>query len=309
MVSMRMSLVMLIVASACTDPVATSDDGDHIDDVPLQCSSPVPCPAPSSSWKQTICGQLHDFETDASLGGSVGTACTSPTSAGPCSLAIEAYDALAFAQNPGAAAPLPHGGVEIDTCGRYRITDIDVTGISAFIGVAIDDVASPGPAGTTVPVAVVTPRVAGTATDSLEAWIVRESTTAQWTSSGGPALADGVFVPVFRAHMLGTPGSDPRELQPGVTATKQGSPAQAYYFAADTMERVTVDAAAEATGANGTVLVPGAVIEDLLVYSGTGGLGDPASCRWGTYLGASIPGVVFIQIFRPIGVIGETCTL
>ena len=309
MVSMRMSIVMVIVASACTDPVAMSDEDDGNDDVMLQCSSPSPCPAPSSPSKQTICGQLYDFENDATLGGSVGTACTSTTSSGPCSLSIEAYDALAFASNPASATPLQHGGVAIDTCGRYRITDIDVTGTSSFIGVVIDDVANPGPAGTTVPVAIATPRAAGTATDQLEAWIVRESTTAQWATSGGPTLADGVFVPVFRAHMLGTPGTDPRELQLGVTVTKHGNPAQAYYFAADTMERVTVDTAAEATGANGTVLVPDAVIDDLIVYSGTGGLSDPASCRWRLHAGASIPGVVFIQIFRPIEVIGETCAL
>lgn len=305
LVSTRLWVGVILFASACAD---TPDEGEGgSDEVKLQCSTPLSCPAPSSSSKQTICGQLYDLTTNQSLGGSVGHKCNQVTTDGPCSLGIEAYDAIAFGTNPVTSAPLAHGAVDIDSCGRFRISDVDVTSIGPFVALAVDDVAQPGPAGTTVSVVVATPRSGGTATDGVEAWVVSESTTTLWSSSGGPPLAGGVFVPMFRAHKLGTLQTDPRQPQSGVTFSTVAT-VEDYYFAAASMDRTTIDTTAVATGANGTALVVGASITDAVVYGGTGGL-DAAKCRWEMHAAMTVPNSVFVQIFRPADVLGETCPL
>lgn len=309
LVSTRISLVVMVVAAACAAPGAMSGDDDEPgEDVRLQCNVPLACPAPSSATKQTICGQLYDLETGAMLRDAAASACTTIAESGPCSLGIEVYDAISFADNSATTTPLTHGAVEIDGCGRFVIPDIDVNAIGPFVGLAIDDPANPGPTGSTVTVAIAARKSAGTATDGVEAWVVKESTTTQWTSTGGPALSGGVFVPMFRAHKLGTPDTDPFEPQSGVTFTSLGS-TQEFYFEAETMPRTTVDTAAVATGVNGTVLVSSASIHDGATYSGSGGLDDPDSCRWSIHPGMSQPYIVFVQIFRPLDQVGFQCSL
>ena len=76
-------------------------------------------------------------------------------------------------------------------------------------------------------------------------------------------------------------------------------------MACDWTCRALETSAAGATGANGTALFRGANLGEL--YSGQGGL--PAACRWDIHAGASTPGVVFVQVFRPISVPGMTCPL
>jgi hypothetical protein len=311
LVSTRISLVAMVVAVACADPGPTSggDDDDGTQDVRIQCAAPVACPAPTSATKQSLCGQIYNFENNDKLLGSSSGACTATTESGPCALTIKPHDAIAFAQNPAQVAPLAHGSAEIDGCGRFRITDIDTNAIGPFIALAVDDAAHVGPPGSTVTVAIATPKVAGTATDQLEAWVVKESTTTQWAASGGPALMDGVFVPVFRAHKLGTPETDPFEPQSGVTFTSLNTSLDDYYFGPEAVDRMTIDAAAVATGANGTVLVRGASIQDAVAHSGTGGLSDTTNCRWPRHAGMTSPGVVFIQLFRPTDQVGAQCPL
>jgi hypothetical protein len=169
----------------------------------------------------------------------------------------------------------------------------------------------PGPAGVTNMVGIATASLANTATKDLDAFIVKKSTSDAWTSSGGPPLdtMHGIYAPVYRGHRTGT------DLASGVTFTfgPNGSPPPVptmsdanrdFYFGVDT--RTTLSAGASATGSNGTALVAGASL--LEVYSGNGGL--PAECRWDIHAGASIPFVIFIQIFRPINNgPSATCTL
>lgn len=308
--SIRVSIAFVVVSSACGISSSGRTAGGDVAEDPgtaLQCSSSLTCSAPSSASKQTICGQIYDLETNAPLAeGPVGTPCTAVTASGACSLAIEAYDAIAFGTNPSSAPPVGHGAIEVDTCGRFRIPDVDVSAIGGpFVGLVVDDATGRGTAGTTVPVAVALPKVAGTASSGVETWIARESTVARWSYSRGPALSEGVFVPIFRAHQVGTAGTDPFELQSGVTVTRGGSVTEGFYFGATALERATVDAAAAATGANGTVLVRNASISEAVVYGGDGGL--ETGCRWAPHAGMSLPHTVFVQIFRPTNVIGETC--
>jgi hypothetical protein len=271
------------------------------------CCAPFACPTPTTATQQTICGQLYELETNTrfSAADATGARCAAtPTIDGPCSLSIEAYDAIAFASNPQGATPLAHGDVYIDDCGRYRVTDIEVPS-GPFIGLGIDDASGPGPSGTTVTVGLATPKVPMTATRDFEAFVVKATTTGMWAASGGPALAGGLYFMTFRAHRAGA--GDPRAPQAGVTVTKAGNPIadNDYYFAAAETTHQTIDAAAAVTGANGSALVTGASIADSVAYSGAGGLG--AGCRWSVHAGASLPGVVFIQVVRKLDAPGETC--
>jgi hypothetical protein len=106
------------------------------------CGSPVPCPQPSQG-KQTICGQLYDIETNENfaLGTSSGVRCdpAAPATSGPCALRINAYDALAFAQNP-MTTPLAVGDTYIDDCGRFRLSDVTLPTGAPFIALGIDDI-------------------------------------------------------------------------------------------------------------------------------------------------------------------------
>lgn len=88
------------------------DAGDGLVDATNSgvCGDPIACPVPSTG-KQTICGQLYDFETDQpfAASGPMGTRCQAGVTAGPCALNIRAYDGVAFGMNPGTAVPLPVG--------------------------------------------------------------------------------------------------------------------------------------------------------------------------------------------------------
>ncbi|HEU0032744.1 MAG TPA: hypothetical protein VFQ53_19065 [Kofleriaceae bacterium] len=263
------------------------------------------CPQPAAG-KQTICGQIYDIETGQPFQ-DVGATCmpcpATPTATGPCSLAIRAYDAVMFATNPQTATPLATGPIYIDDCGRYKVPDITVPG-NPFIGLGIDDAAAAnaGPAGTTNATGIATLKRVDTATKDVEAFIAKKSTTDQWTASGGPPISIGMYVTIFRAMSTGLAN------QAGVTVTRNGStiPADDYYFQATQATRTTVDAAANATGANGTAIVTNAKLGEL--YGAQQGP-LPAECRWSTAQGASLPFIVFVQIFRPVNASPATCTL
>jgi hypothetical protein len=266
------------------------------------CGAPIACPIPAAG-KQTICGQLYDFENDQpfAAGGATGARCQAGATAGPCSLGIRAYDAISFGMNPSTATPLAVGDTYIDDCGRYRLTDITLPP-GPFIGLGIDD-AMMGPAGTTNAVGVATPKVADTATRNFEAFIATKATTDQWAASGGPPMSGGIYAMVFRAGKTGTTN------RTGVTMTLRGSPVPAndFYFTAAETTRTTVEAAATVTGANGTALVTGASVADEVNYSGTGGL--PPECQYSTHAGVALPFILFVQVLRPINATGMTCPL
>ena len=271
------------------------------------CSATFACPTPAAG-KHTICGQIYDFQTNLKLAAAdpTGKKCTTPTATGPCALAIKPYDAIAFASNPSTAVPLANGGTEIDDCGHYRITNID-SPASPFIGLGFDDASGPGPGGTTVTVGIATLAMPPV-TNDLEGFIVAGSTTAMWAGTGGPTLATGMYAPVYRQHKV---VGDLLAPQAGVTFTRNGIsvPANDSYFVPTEITRQNIEPSAMTTGANGTALINNATIADGVSYSGSGGITDAVNCRWELHAGTSLPGIVFIQVFRPTNQAGKTCPL
>jgi hypothetical protein len=277
------------------------------------CSGAFACPAPAAG-KQTICGQLYNFadNTRFAAAGATGAQCSStPTTTGPCALQMLAFDALAFANAPTTTAPQATGPLYLDDCGRYRLPDITPPS-GPFIALGIDDAGQPfGPTGVTVTTGLAVQRMADAKTTNVEAWIVDRTTIGTWQATGGPMLADGIYAAVFRQHSCtstGTCTGDGFANQAGVTITKsmQQQPANDFYFQGEA-GRLHIDPAATSTSQNGTGLYTGASVSDGLVYSGTGGLTDPTNCQWETHAAASIPGLVFIQTFRPTSVVTHTC--
>ena len=304
------------------DPASTTADLDSSTGVSTcigtgtggGCSSAFACPAPASG-KQTICGQLYNFadNTKFAATGATGAQCpATPGSAGPCALQMLAFDAFAFSAAPSTTAPQATGPVYIDDCGRYRIPDITPPA-GPFIALGIDDAGQPfGPTGVTVTTGIAVQRVADMKNTNVEAWVVEQTTVGTWQATGGPMLADGIYAAVFRQHSCNSAGTctgDGFANQAGVTITKnmQQQPASDSYFQSEA-GRLHIDTAATATSQNGTTLYAGASVSDGLVYSGTGGLTDTANCQWETHAAASIPGLVFIQTFRPTAVVTHTCS-
>ncbi len=268
------------------------------------CTGTFVCPTPDGTH-QTACGQIYDVETGAPLvkTGATGALCTIGSEAsGPCALGIQTFDAVAFASNPATATPLANGGFDIDDCGRFRVKNITQPS-GPFIALGLDDAvpANAGPAGVTNTVGIAFPKAMGTATSRLEHFVAKASLTAGWTSSGGPTIASGIYMPLFRAHPATVASADS---QAGVTMTKTGStiPNDDFYFGSGATTRTTIEPAATATGPTGAALVTNGTLSGL--YSGTGGLGS--NCAWETHPGASVPQVLFIQIFHPVDE-GGTC--
>lgn len=271
------------------------------------CTAKIACPPPAAG-KQTICGQLYDFENNEPFAdaGATGAECTAGATTGPCALGIKSYDAVVFAMTGG--GELATGPVYIDDCGRYKIPDITQPGPPGFIALGIDDKAgTPGPSGVTNAVGVTATATPNTVTRDFEAFIVRAATYAGWAGSGGPSLTAGIYAPVYRGHRTGI------DLASGVTVTfapmsmptnMMTSMGRDFYFTSTATTRTTLDPPANATGMNGTALWSGATLAE--VYSGTGG-GIPTECLWEVHAAAAIPGVIFIQIFRPMNFPGMTC--
>ncbi len=296
------------------DPGTTAEDTDQSTGVTTcigtgagGCAARLACPTPTDGT-QTICGQIFDFETGQAFAdtGATGAQCSAATSGGPCSLGIHAFDAVALAMNPASTPPLTTGAVYIDDCGRYRIPGIAQPG-GPFIALAIDDAApaAMGPSGTTNATGVATAKMPSFATKDLDAYVVKGATAAGW---GMPPLANGIYAEVFHSKRTGA------DLATGVTFTfgpmgatppTMTSASRDFYFAAAATTRTTLDGNASATGANGTALISGANLGEQ--YSGTGGI--PTTCAWEIHAGAAIPGVVFIQSFRPTDAPGMTCPL
>lgn len=281
------------------------------------CSGTFACPTPASG-KQTICGQIYDITDNMPFhGAATGALCTGSETTGPCALKITPYDALLFGMSPTTTQPLPNGGFEIDDCGRYRVKDI--TPPSAFVGLGFDDKNATtvgDPAGITNTTGVATGASPDTATNGLEAWIAPKATTDMWTSSGGgsPTVANGIYVGIFRAHKCDANGNnctgDKFANQAGVTMTLGGTPLTSddYYFQAAETGHTTVDPAATATGANGTGLLKNASVNNNIMYSGTGGITDTTNCKWELKAAASLPNIVFFQVYRKINVPSHQCT-
>jgi hypothetical protein len=269
------------------------------------CGATFACPNAGAN-KQTICGQIYDFEdmSPFQADNAVGAVCAPGATTGPCALTIKAFDAIAFAM--GSTTELPHGTIYMDDCGRYRVPDIGAPG-GPYVALGLDDTAAAdaGPGGITNAAGVATPYTVNTSLNGFEAFIVRPATTASWQASGGPGIATGYYINVFRAH---TTGFAP---QAGVKAMKGSmviGAANAFYFVDNEVTHDTVDVNQHSTGANGTVLITGAGVGDGVVYTGDTTV-LPPECRWGLDPGATLPGVAFIQIKRPVNASGMTCGL
>jgi len=113
-----------------------------------------------------------------------------------------------------------------------------------------------------------------------------------------PTIAAGIYADIFRAHATGLAG------QAGVTVTKNGGTIHPkdFYFAAADATKDTIDASSQMTGVNGTALIIG---QNGAGYAGMGGLAT--DCVWAGGFAASVAGIVFVQVTRPIGAPGKTC--
>lgn len=269
------------------------------------CGATFACPTPASG-KESICGQIYDFEdmTPFQAPNAVGALCAAGATEGPCALTVKAFDAATFAGMPTSAPELAHGQVYLDDCGRYRMPDITAPG-SGLVALGIDDTAAAnaGPPGITTPSGVGGFFAPNTALNGFEAFIVHASTACKWQASGGPGLATGYYINVFRAHKTGF------EPMPGVKVTKNGADITTdFYFVADQVTHQTVDTSRMVTGANGTALVTGAGVGDGIVWTGDNSV-LPPECRWGLDAGATLAGIAFVQIKRPVNASGMTCGL
>ena len=271
------------------------------------CGAALACPTPAAG-KQTICGQLFDFES-----GDVFTTATSsgvrcdpamPSTAGPCAVRINAYDAIAFAMNP-MTAPLPVGDLYIDDCGRFRLTDVTPPAASPFIALGTDDIdpTKTGPMGVTNATGVALNTAPNMATKDIEAFTVPLSTVQKW--QGMPPLAGGIYAMVFRAKRA--PSKQP---QAGITVLKGGavSIADDNYFVSTDTTRERIDPTAMGTGANGTALVSNVSLAAGPTNTGTQGP-LPPECKWSSHAAQTVAGIVFIQILRPVNATGMTCNL
>jgi hypothetical protein len=273
------------------------------------CTGAFACLAPAAG-KMTVCGQIYNFvdDTDFKDATATGNKCAATTATGPCALALNAYNAMAFATNP-ATAPALAATFYMDDCGRFRLSDIADPGFP-LIGIGIDDAAAgaKGPGGVTQPVGIGFLYAAGMAVPGAEGYVVSKAQTDAWdasTPSGGPTVATGLYAMTFRAGKTGLTS------QAGVSVYKsatQITAPQLSYFS-NSANRTTLDGAATATSANGSALVTGASIADSLTWTGVGAFSgaDATNCDWEKHGGISLPNIVFIQNYRPTDKILKTC--
>lgn len=309
------ALALAITTTACDIYVDLDDDDRAVDgtlivfdaaidaptDAPFDqpnCALELPCPPPDAG-KATICGRLWDTQTDEQLRAATttGARCTAVTGDGPCSLRMQFYDALDFAMNPSTAVPLPAEEAFIDDCGRYRGHNMP-RATFGFIGISVDD--GPGTLDRHALTAVATSNGLAAPGTGFRAYATRHATDAAWTTTSGTtgqSLATrGVLLNVFAFH--GVPVA-------GVSVTRNGSliPNDDHYFSDAGVSRSTIDPQRTATGANGSALIVNS--SSPIAHSAVGGLTSP--CQWPSSLGASIPGVVFVQIKEAETPSGTAC--
>jgi hypothetical protein len=286
--------VSILPPTIC-DPVSTVEEVDEdgvvvcLGTVQEGCTGPLPCPTPDPG-KMSICGQLLDLETGATLevDGIVNARCdvANPSADGPCSMAIEFYDAIDFVNDPTNAPALPAEELIIDACGRFSAYNVPVP-MLGFVGIGIDDAGS-GDVHELSGVAM--EAASGESLRDTNAYVVRRSTVQSWTSTaddpfGAATFGDvGVYVPIFIHE---------GERVPGVRVTRGGSafPNDTYYFSDPDDTILTVDLAQDSTGANGAGLLVNS--PSIGLHSGTDS--EPAGCVWPDNQAATIAGVVFVQ--------------
>ncbi len=266
----------------------------------LDCAVPLPCPVPAAH-RATLCGRILDAETDEVVAAASPTrqACTGVTTSGPCSLRVRYFDAIDFAADPNGAIPLVPETSMVDDCGRFRATNM-MRAPLGFIAIVVDDAVGIMPAEAHVVTGVAyTNELASQSTD-VRAFATRRSTEQLWSMGAGltgQSFAQrGVLLKVF-VHQ-GEPVA-------GVTVRRNDAsvPADDYYFADAGRTRRLVDPVRSATGPNGSVLVLNS--PSPTDHGGAGS--EPAGCQWPRNLGASIPGVVSIDVVEPETPAGAAC--
>lgn len=268
----------------------------------LDCSVPLPCPPPDSG-KATVCGWIHDAETDEAVAVPNPTrqACSGATTTGPCSLRVRYYDALDFAMNPNGAVPITPQSAMVDDCGRFRATNLN-RATFGFIGIAVDDAPTVTPAEPHRITGVAFSNAAldgAEATRVVRAYATRVSTDQLWSAGAGisPSFGTrGVLLKVFVRN--GQPVA-------GVTARRNGTqvPADDLYFSDTGVTRRMIDPTRTSTGPNGSVLIINS--DTPIAHDGVGG--EPSGCQWPSNLAASIPGAVFVQRQEPETPAGAPC--
>jgi hypothetical protein len=298
---MRFLVIAAVVwAGGCLRIIDRDDEGDPDaivvsgDAAPLpdgawdqDCSVPLPCPPPPSSGV-SVCGWIHDAESDAVVVAENPTRqmCSGMTDIGPCSLRVRYFDALDFAGNPTSAQPITPETSMVDDCGRFRALNMPRPAFG-FLSIAVDD----GPGSTPV----VPHRLTSVAFSNAEAspgivraYTTRVSTDVIWSMSsgvGGMTFAErGALVKVFMYR--GQPRAN-------VTVRRNAEtiPAHDFYFSDTGITRTTIDPQRTYTGPDGSVLV----IESPVPIAHDAVGGEPAGCVWPANLGASTPGVVWID--------------
>lgn len=285
------------------DPQTTTPEVDQATGVTvcIGTGDGFPCPDGTSLTKQTVCGQLFNFENDAVFGNSMNCMkCDplAPTASGPCALKIQAYNAIGFTM--GNTNPLSVAESVIDSCGRFRLVDIDTPSAGPYIGIGVDDASGLGVAGVTITTASTVQTDGGKATKGVEAFVAPMALAIGW---GNGLLQSGAYAAIFRKHIEGPDdqlaGQEGVKIFFGPGPTEVTAGTNAFYFGATDDERTTIAAGAAMTGTNGTVLVNNATLQMSPYTGGTTGLGP--SCSWIGRNAVTVAGVLFTQVFRKTG--------
>ncbi|HVF35959.1 MAG TPA: hypothetical protein VND91_11610 [Candidatus Saccharimonadia bacterium] len=278
-------MLVLVPLSASGQVVADHVFVDGFESA-VDCSMELACAVPPSG-KSCISGQLTEAGSGAAMRAffNAGLACGEGAIGGPCNLRLTAYDAIAFASDPG-TAPLATTGAIVDGCGRFRFTTIDPPSFG-FVTIVADDAAGGAENDLHVPGATLHALGANQRLERFGIVAVRRDAVARWTISAGSPFGASSFADVGTI-LLQFSANIPAA---GATVLRNGSTIAGddYYFSdSNPAERLRVDAVLTSTGVNGAALV--APAGSPTSYSGFGG--EPAGCTWPSVVAASPAGVV-----------------
>lgn len=232
-----------------------------------------PCSGPIAAGRTCLYGQVYDLRTGK------------PHAGAPLQLA--AYEPIGFLFLPD---PKDLGHTTSDASGAYVIDNVEVSKLpSSLVAIAVTDVGGPGPTYTLAGAGG--KDIAGGKAYRIDVFAVERALVAGWDAQLGLAgdktfEAQGAYVGLF----VDGPGEGAGP-QAGVQLTFNAKPASDVFYAGG--DRATLDAKLTATGAAG-LAVQRVAPRSLGDYSGSGG--RPS---WDVVKGASIPGAVFVQVFRP----------
>ena len=265
------------------------------------CDQPLTNCATAAGGTMTVCGRIYDVENDTPIGS---TTDSSPCPAGgeasgACALVIRAFDALAFAQNPGGATPLTAAETYLDHCGRFRLRDIEPAA-APFIGLGVLN--HPAQGGTNKLTGIAFPTAPNSADPDVVAYTTRAATDMLWTMGTGESTSlaeQGVYVNIYRDHPI---NADPLSGEPamGVQILRGGAAIanDDFYFtdSSPNLRTMVAPTSQTTTGANGT----GLVLRQPSLAPYTGTMGPlPGGCGWYSSTGATVGTVVFVQIHEP----------